>query len=447
MRRWLILLLSMALVMAACADDDDGEEAETEAAETTEAEEPAAEDEDEGEAEEAEEDADEAAAPEGEAVKFGFLNGLSGDYSPWGEPSLVGAQIAIDEINAAGGVLGRPVELIVEDNLSTVEGAVSGYAKLSEVDNIDALGGIESDGAIALLDTVADEQVPTLCPACGTTELDDKGGDWIFRITASDTDGGIIAAQFARDRGFERVAILVQQTEGTLSPAQIFRDVWENKVGGEIVAEVGFDPGRSSYQAEVQQAFDADPDAVYLAAGFEAGVPILREWERRNYGGTIIMSPDLIVPEISSLTPALEGGVALAAIAGFDEGTPSYESFAAEYETRTGQPPSEGLYEPNQYDQYIALALAMTAAGSVEGSEVRDAIPSVLNPPGTPVFSYAEGLAALEAGDDIDYQGSSSSLDLNEFGNLDSPIMGEMQIVDGEWIQVATIELDPTLRP
>lgn len=430
MKRLFLSMCALALIAAGCGSDDDA--AETAATTTAAA--------------DASTD-DGAAEPSGEAVKFGFLNGLSGDYSPWGQPSLVGAEVAIDEINAAGGVLGRPVELVVEDNKSTVEGAVSGYTILSDVESVDALGGVESDGAIALLDTVADQEVPTMCPACGTTELDTKGGDWVFRITASDTDGGIIAAQFARDRGFERVAILVQQTEGTLSPAEIFQDVFENNVGGEIVDVVRFDPGRSSYQAEVEQAFSNSPDAVYLAAGFEAGVPILREWERRSYGGTIIMSPDLIVPEISALSGSLENGVALAAIAGLNEDSATYATFAAEYEARTGAAPSAGLYESNQYDQYIVLALAMTAAGSTDGPAVRDKILEVVNAPGTEVFSYAEGLAALAAGEDIDFQGASSSLDLNDFGNLLSPSMGEMQIIDGEWTQVATIALDPALRP
>jgi branched-chain amino acid transport system substrate-binding protein len=421
-----------ALVAAGCGSDDDAETAATTAAPAAPA---------------TDAPTDEAPEPSGDAIKFGFLNGLSGDYSPWGQPSLVGAEVAIDEINAEGGVLGRPVELVVEDNKSTVEGAVSGYTILSDVESIDALGGVESDGAIALLDTVADQEIPTMCPACGSTELDTKGGDWIFRITASDTDGGIIAAQFARDRGFERVAILVQQTEGTLSPAEIFQDVFENKAGGEIIDVVRFDPGRSSYQAEVEQAFSNDPDAVYLAAGFEAGIPILREWERRAYGGTIIMSPDLNVPEISALSGGLENGVALAAIAGLNEGSATFDSFSAEYEERTGNAPSAGLYEANQYDQYIVLALAMTAAGTTDGPAVRDKILEVVNAPGTEVFSYAEGLAALANGDDIDFQGASSSLDLNEFGNLLSPSMGEMHIIDGEWTQVATIAIDPALRP
>ena len=156
-------------------------------------------------------------------VKLGFLAGLSGDYSEWGPPSQDGAEAAIGVINESGGILGRDAELVVQDNLSTPEGAVTGYNRIRE--EIDALGGVESDGAVALLGTVAEDEMPTMCPACGTTVLDTEGGNYIWRITASDTTYGIISAQLARDLGFTRVAMLVQQTEGTESPANVFKDV------------------------------------------------------------------------------------------------------------------------------------------------------------------------------------------------------------------------------
>ena len=96
MKRLFVSIFALALIAAGCGSDDADETAATTttAAVTTD--------------DAAPDDAapDDAAEPTGDAIKFGFLNGLSGDYSPWGQPSLVGAEVAIDEINAAGGVLG-----------------------------------------------------------------------------------------------------------------------------------------------------------------------------------------------------------------------------------------------------------------------------------------------------------------------------------------------------
>jgi branched-chain amino acid transport system substrate-binding protein len=383
-------------------------------------------------------------------IKFGMLIGVTGDYSPYYDVSKAGADVAIAEINEAGGVLGRPVELVVVDNKSTVEGAVQGFSQVTDVEGVHALGGPESDGAIANLQAIKDLQLPTICPACGTSELDQAGGDYIWRITGSDSDGGLIAAQFARDAGYTTVGMLVQNTEGASAPADVFKQVFTEIIGGEVAADVRFDPGQSSYQAQVDQVFADDPEAVYVGAGFEAGGIILTEWQRRGYGGNFLFSPDMIVPEIAALTGQgveIGDGVAKAAIAAYDTESPAYESYAPRYEAITGEQPTPGLYDANQYDQYIILALAITIAGTTDGEAVAAVISDLLNPPGTVVYSYAEGLAAIEAGEDIDLHGASSSLDVNEFGNLASPNFGEQNIVDEQWTQVATVELDPSLRP
>jgi branched-chain amino acid transport system substrate-binding protein len=383
-------------------------------------------------------------------IKFGMLIGVTGDYAPYYDVSKAGADVAIAEINDAGGVLGRQVELIVVDNKSTVEGAVQGFSQIVDVEDVDALGGPESDGAIANLQAIKDLQLPTICPACGTSELDEAGGDYIWRITSSDSDGGLISAQFARDAGFTRVAMLVQNTEGASAPADVFKQVFTDVIGGEVIADVRFDPGQSSYQAQVDQAFADEPEVVYVGSGFEAGGIILTEWQRRGYGGTFLFSPDMTVPEIAALTQQgveIGDGVARSAIAAYDTESAAYQSYAPRFEAITGEQPSAGLYDANKYDQYIILALAITAAGTTDGPAVAAEITNLLNPPGTTVYGYADGVAAIEAGEDIDYHGASSSLDVNEFGNLSSPNFGEQHIVDGEWSQVATVELDASLRP
>ena len=111
--------------------------------------------------------------------------------------SLDGARAAIGEINAGGGVLGRAVELVVEDNLSTVEGSVAAYDRIRA--EIDALGGLEPNGAAALLDAVTEDEMPTMCPLCGTSDLESGGGDFLWGLTASQAGYGVVAAQLARD--------------------------------------------------------------------------------------------------------------------------------------------------------------------------------------------------------------------------------------------------------
>lgn len=433
----LVILMVIALIVAACGDGEGSDATEAGGSTTTAA---------DGASTTAGPGTTAGGSAEG-PIKVGFMIGVTGDYAPYYPPSEAGALIAIEEINASGGVLGREFELVIGDNLSTAEGAVQAFNKLVDVDAVVAIGGVESDGAVANLQSIKDRQIPTICPACGTDKLDEAGGDYIWRITGSDSDGGLIAAQFARDSGYTQVAMLVQNTEGAAGPALVFKDVFTENIGGEVVVDVRFEPGQASYQAQVDEVFAAEPEAVYLAAGFESGGIILQEAARRGVETNWLFSSDLIVPEIAGLPGVdLAEGVARAAIAAYDTTSPAYESYAARYEEMTGDAPSSGLYDANQYDQYIILALAMATAGTTDGPAVAAEVAGVLNAPGTVVYTYADGLAAIEAGEDIDYHGASSGLDVNEFGNLASPVFGEQNIVDGAWTQVAEVTLDESLR-
>jgi branched-chain amino acid transport system substrate-binding protein len=424
-RRGLFLLLAAALLVtvAACGGDDGDEAADTGTQTGTT-----------------------ALAPAGTAIKIGFLAGVTGDYAPWTGPALEAVRIAEQEVNDEGGVLGRPIRLVVADNKSTVEGAVSGFRKLVDVDQVDVISGLESDAAVALLGPTSERKMPAICPQCGTNVLDKKGGDYIFRLVISDTDLGVMTAQLARDRGYNQMGVLAQRTEGSLSTAETFKSAWVGGVGGEIVNEVLYDPGKQAFQTEVQQAFEDDPDAVYLSSGFQTGIPVLREWDRRGYGGVIFLSPDMLAPEVAKLGGAVEEGKTVGVTPVFDEESPGYKSFARRYEEATGDQPTPALWEAGQYDGIILLGLAMTAAGKLDGKAVRDQIVEVANAPGQECFTYRECMALLEDGKEINYHGASTTIEFNEFGNLATAPMGESHAENGNWVQVKVHDLDPELK-
>ncbi|MCY3924697.1 MAG: ABC transporter substrate-binding protein [bacterium] len=376
-------------------------------------------------------------------MRFGFLHPQSGDYAFLGQPSLDGARAAIGEINANGGVLGREVELVVEDSLSTAAGAVAGYNRISP--EIDALGGLELYGAISLLNAVNGDEMPTMCPMCGTSELGVRGGLYMWGLTASFNTNGVVAAQLARDLGYTRVALLVRAYPWLDTLANRFRGAWEYVVGGEITADVRIVSTLDGYSAKVQQVIEGDPEALFVVPGYDEGAAVMSEVIDSGYEGTILVSSYLAGNEIAELVAGLPEGRVLSAHVTNDVESPAYAAFTAAHLEHAGKLPPGGFYEANQYDQYIALALAMTAAGSVEGPAVAAQVPQVLSAPGTKVYTYADGVAALERGEDIDYDGASSSLDMNEAGDLISPMISVTQNANGQWYQRDVIRLDPNL--
>jgi branched-chain amino acid transport system substrate-binding protein len=225
--------------------------------------------------------------------------------------------------------------------------------------------------------------------------------------------------------------------------------VFEEVIGGEVIADVRFDPGQSSYQAQVDQAFADDPEVVYLGSGFEAAGAILQEWQRRGYGGQWLFSGELIVPEIASLTEQgvmIGDGVGRAALGSYDMEGEAYALYAPRFEAVAGYAPAPGLYDAYLFDAYTLLGLATVKAGTTDGPAVCAAVPEVLNPPGTECYSFTTCSALLEGGEDINYEGVSSSLDVNDEGNLSNPTFAEWAIIDGQWTEMGQVEFDEALR-
>lgn len=383
-------------------------------------------------------------AASGDPIKIGILAGITGDYGPWGEAGLDASQVAVDEINEAGGVLGRPLELVPFDHASKVERAISGWKKLVEVDNVTAVGGMESDGAIALLDEAAEAEVPIMCPACGTPVLDEKGGDYVWRLTGGDTDLGVVLAQLALTKTKQVAALTQQGLSATEDITNIFLESFE-KGGGEVVADVRFSAEAPTFQAELEQAF-SKADWVLVSTGLDTGSQILSEWARRGYGGNLILIPELVVEEIVEAAGDELDGKAYGVNPTYDTSTPAYESFAPRYRELAGKDPSAALYEPAYYDQIVLFALAAVAAGEVSGKGIRDHLSEVSNEPGVKVTSFADGLRELDAGNEIDYDGASGEIAFDDSGSVSSTY-AELVLQGGDWSEGDQITLDPALRP
>jgi ABC-type branched-subunit amino acid transport system substrate-binding protein len=421
-----LLVVIAGLVFAACGGDDDGgSDAEGDSASksiTT---------------------AD-AGKASGKAVKIGLLTGLTGDYAPWGEKYVAATQVAADEINEAGGILGRPLEIVVADSESNLEGAVARWPRLAEVEKVVAVQGVESDGGVALLESAAEAQIPIICSVCGTPTLDERGGDYVWRMIGGDNQIGVALAQIALEHTKEASIMTEQGLETTEGISDIFESAFE-KGGGDLKQRVNFGGDAGTFQAELEQAF-GDTDQVFLASGLEPALRIFNEWQRRNYGGTFFAPPDWISPEVAKFGDgALEGKVFGVGQA-FPEDSPAYKRFAAAYEAILNESPSSAFNEPPLYDGLIVLALAAEAAGKAEGKAIRDHLAEVANPPGKVVQSYADGIKELRAGNDIEYQGASGTIDFDEHGSV-AALYAEVTPEDGDWKVTRTFEVDTSLQP
>jgi branched-chain amino acid transport system substrate-binding protein len=378
-------------------------------------------------------DGDGGSPQKGGTVTVGLLVDLTGELGSFGKPWQQVMEMARDEIIAEGGLPGdAKLKTVVEDGETDTQASVQAARKMIDAQGASAILGPSSGPMVALAPLAKRSEVTLVSAAAGTVELNDLGGDFVYRTVASDDSDGKAIARFLNDQGAANVGLFVQNEESTLSPAAVFKQDYEAE-GGTIAAEVTYNPKQSSYRSEIQKVLSADPEWIVCACGQQSGVTIIRQADAAGYDGEWMVTADIITPEaIEAVGPEIMEGV-YGEVASADESLPAFKRVAADWKERTG----DAMYpfNANAYDAMILTALAMVAADSTSGSAINDKISEVSNPPGTQVDTYADGVKALKAGEDIDYEGASGPVNLDETGSATSPYSIQ-QVTDGKWKQV-----------
>ncbi|HLQ85506.1 MAG TPA: ABC transporter substrate-binding protein, partial [Salinisphaeraceae bacterium] len=213
-------------------------------------------------------------------LKIGAIMPMTGALAAYGETSLKGAELAVEEINEAGGVLGMPIELAVEDAQTEPQAGVAAANKLANIDGVAAFVGALSSGVtIPIATSVArPNKIPMISPASTSpvlTTLNDDG--FLFCTVASDAIQGVAMAQVARDRGIDKVGIIYVNNDYGKGLAESFTDAFD-KLGGNVTHTVAYEPKQASYRAAIQKAWgDGSTPYMLLIAYVADGETVLRQ--------------------------------------------------------------------------------------------------------------------------------------------------------------------------
>jgi len=406
--RLLAVLLGLSLIAAACGDDDDdAEDGGGEDTETTEAEggdDPIAALQETGDADpECEADTD------GELAIGGLLatSGELGDLL--GAPQVAGYQVALDDINAAGGVLDQTTLDInqLDSGESPEEAAPQVESHIQ--DNVDVvLGSSASEISRSVIDQITDECIVMFSPSnTGPVFTTYDDGDMYFRTIAADILQGRVLAETAIDQGVQSASIIYRQDDYGSGLSEFIAAPFE-EAGGSIESNTAYDPEATSFDAEVQEIVDADPDALFFVT-FTEGAQILQDLIEAGF------SPEnkqifFVEGNMSNeFTAGLTDPTVMEGIQGTIPGSEVTEEFRARMlEKDPGLPAF--TYGPETYDAMVIIALAAEAAESDQADLIAEQINGVTSE-GTACTTYAECREMVLAGEDIDYDGVSGRLE------------------------------------
>lgn len=360
-------------------------------------------------------------AARAEGAKIGVIMSMTGALQAYGQTSLNGVRLAVDEINAAGGVLGGKLEIVVGDDQTAPQPGVEAAQKLVSVDKVAGIVGALSSGVTIPItrSVTAVAGVPQISNASTSpviTDLDDK--DFLFRTVPSDALQGVVLADVARKAGYKALGVIYVNNDYGDGLQKAFMGAF-TRLGGKVTASLPYEPKNPSYRGELSRIADGKPEALLVIAYPEDGIPILRQSLEEGFFSKFVFTDGMKAPEVIKTIGEkfLEGSIGTAPEAASD--TPSAKRFKDAYNRKFGEVPPKPFID-SAYDAAYILALAIEKAGSADPMKVRDAIREVGRGPGERILpgDWAKAKKLIAERKDIDYSGAAGYQDFDAKGDV-----------------------------
>jgi len=357
----LLLVLSLAVsLFVGCAKKEE-EKTETAATETTT---------EEATTEETTEEAPatEEVAATSETVKIGLLSPTSGDLAQYGIAVKNAAEMAVKELNAAGGINGAQIELIAYDNEADPTKSMTLFNKLVEEDKIVALVGPVISGTSLVVGPLAEAaQIPMLSPTATNADVT-VGLDYVFRACYIDPYQGRVVAKFASENLSAKTAVIFRNVSNDYAIG--LADAFTEAFAGEIVADEGYTGEDNDFKAIISKIASLDPDVIFIPDYFNTVGLIAKQLKEAGVTATLLGGDgwDGIQADYAA---EVEGGYFANHYSTTDE-SPLVQNFIKAYNDTYKEVPN--ALAALAYDSMNVMAAAIAKAGSTEGPKILEAL-------------------------------------------------------------------------
>lgn len=325
-------------------------------------------------------------------IKIGGVLPLTGSAAVWGENAKMGLEIALEEVNEAGGVKGKKLKLIIEDSQSDPAKAVSALQKLISTDKVSVvIGDIASSSVLAMAPIAEKAKVVLLSPGASNPDIS-KAGEFIFRNWQSDALEGEVDAKFAYERLAYRkmVVIYVNNAYGT-GLKTVFEETFK-KLGGKILASESFEQGATDMRSQLSKISSVNPEAIYMP-GYPPEMAItLRQAREIGIKIQFISVQAFDDPKILETAKAAAEGVFFSVPKPPEPSQPIVTKFIRKYKEKYNREP--GVCSDTGYDALKIIIWAMDKSG-VSGLNVQKQLLKLKNFPG------AAGLTTFDENGDV----------------------------------------------
>ncbi|KRE04096.1 ABC transporter substrate-binding protein [Bosea sp. Root670] len=353
------------------------------------------------------------ALAQGAPIKIGTLTPLTGAGGPYGPVMVKAVKAVVDEVNAAGGVLGRKIELISEDDQTSPEAGVRAARKLIDVDKVSAILGTWSSAvttAVAPLCWESKTFLATVSGADSITQLPHQG--YLIRTQPNTTLQGRKFGEFCIAAKAKRVFFLSPQTPFAKSQ---FDNITEavKKAGGETGSLI-YDDKKPAYRSEIDEVLRFKPDAIIFGGYTPDTAVMLKDAYRAGYTGLKVAFGYAVNQKLVESVPAEVVDKTFTIAPSPAEGSKAYARLVKMIGVASPDP-----YTTQVYDQINLILMAIAIAGDTSGTAIKDAVRKVSQAQGgAKVDNALDGLKAITAKQPVDYDGASGPCDFTETGDI-----------------------------
>ncbi|MEB3249289.1 MAG: ABC transporter substrate-binding protein [Merismopediaceae bacterium] len=364
-----------------------------------------------------------------DGLKLGALLPATGDLSAIGQNMPTAAKLAVDTINSCGGVNGKPVTLVIEDDQTDPTAGAAAMTKLAEADKVaGVIGSFASSVSSAAVPIAVKNKVMLISPGSTSPVFTDqaKKGDfqgYWARTAPPDTYQAQALAALAAKKGLKNVSTVVINNDYGVGFEKVFVDA-VTQAGGQVLNQakpVRYDPKAATLDTEAGQAFANKPQAVAGVLYADTGAVLLQAAYKQGLtkGVTVLLTDGVYSEDFVKKVGKDEAGKSL--IAGALGTVPgadgkALETFGKTWKEKSGKDIT--AFVPHTYDAAILLMLAAEAAKQNTGPGIQSKIREVAAGPGQEVTDACEALALVKAGKPINYQGASGNVDIDANGDV-----------------------------
>lgn len=304
-------------------------------------------------------------------IRIGQFGSLTGGEATFGQSTDKGVRLAIDARNAAGGIKGKKIVLITEDNQGKPDEASAVVKKLITQDKVIALiGEVASTRSLAAAPIAQQFKIPMVSPSSTNPKVT-QVGDYIFRVCFIDPFQGPVMARFAKDNlKISRVAVLKDlKSDYSLGLAEFFVQKFK-EMGGEILAEETFQTGDSDFKAQLTQIRTKNPEAIFIPGYYTEVGLIARQARQLGIKAVLLGGDGWDSPKLSEIGQEAVEGAYFSTHYSTESPNPATQAFIKGYKEKYNNETPDGL-AASGYDAAQILLKAIEAAPDLTPEAIR----------------------------------------------------------------------------